>query len=68
MISLRLKVNKTKNILIFYTIVLICAIVSSFGLHLIHIPTAKMFAGVSITIIPFLTVFTIIYELSKAKK
>ena len=60
--------NITKQIIIFFTIALICVLLSSVGLYLLNEVVGKYYAGLAIFIIPLITLGTIIfYSLKKEK-
>jgi len=57
-----------KDILYFYTIVLICLLISSYGIYLINSIVGIYSIGAILFIIPILTISTLIYQLKKAIK
>jgi len=57
-----------KDILYFYTIVLICLLISSYGIYLINSIAGIYSIGAILFTIPLLTILTLIYQLKKAIK
>jgi len=59
--------NTTKNILIFYFIVLVCLCISSSGVYLLDDIAGLVYASISIAITPILTIFSIVTSASREK-
>lgn len=60
--------NKTKNIIIFYSIVLASMLISSIGAYILAPDFGLKYASLSLIIIPILTIITIVYLHTKGNK
>jgi len=57
--------KEIKNILIFYTIILICLSLSSYGLMILDKELGNIYLSYTILILPIMTIFSIIFQLMK---
>lgn len=60
--------NKTKNIIIFYFIVLASMLISSIGAYILVPNLGLLYASISLITIPIITVITIIFQHIKGSK
>lgn len=61
--------NQTvKNILLFYAIAMFLLLVSSLGVYIISSNIGAIFASITLTIIPLITLSTVILAMIKAEK
>jgi len=59
--------NPTKDILIFFFIVMVCVAISALGVYLLDEKIAKLYLGFSLSAIPLIAIISIIYSQMRTK-